>query len=166
MPEALEREIADVARETLEKLAFVFAADDLPEAAAGADPALRVRVAFQGPRAGALEVALSEAALPELAANMLGVDDPTGLSPDEQTDALRELANVICGNLLPRLFGEEAEFAIATPVALRRAEERAAGTEAADCRLPLESGACRLRLFLEGEPPAGRGLAATQGGGA
>lgn len=164
MPEALEHEIAEVARETLEKLAFVFAVDDLSEAAAETDPAFRVRVAFQGPRAGALEVALSEAVLPELAANMLGVEDPTGLSPDEQTDALRELANVICGNLLPRLFGEEAEFAIATPVALRRPEERTAGTEAAECRLPLESGACRLRLFLEGDPPAGWGFSARQGG--
>lgn len=164
MPEPLEREIADVARETLEKLAFVFAADDPSGAVAGADPALRVRVAFRGPRAGALEVALSEDALPELAANMLGVEDPAGLSPDERTDALRELANVICGNLLPRLFGEEAEFAIETPVALRPPAEEAAGTETADCRLPLESGTCRLRLFLEGDPPTARGSVASPGG--
>ncbi len=149
MPEAVAHEVAEVARETMEKLAFVFVLDEAAAVEPAAEPEHRVRVAFQGPRDGALEVALSDATLPELAANMLGVEDPAELSAGERTDALRELANVICGNLLPRLFGEEAEFALATPVAVPDAAKQALESPAADCRLALENGACRVRLFLK-----------------
>ncbi len=164
MLEAVAHEVTEVARETMEKLAFVFVLDEAAAAESAAEPEHRVRVAFQGRRDGALEVALSDAALPELAANMLGVEDPAELSAGERTDALRELANVICGNLLPRLFGEEAEFALATPVAVRDAAEQAGESPAADCRLALENGACRVRLFLRDASPRSMEDRAQEGG--
>ncbi|MEJ5358159.1 MAG: chemotaxis protein CheX [Desulfobacterales bacterium] len=163
MPEAVAHEVAEVARETMEKLAFVFALDEPAAASPPTDPEHRVQVAFRGPRRGMLEVALSAGALPELAANMLGVENPSELSADERTDALRELANVICGNLLPRLFGENAEFTLGTPVALREDAPEGAGGAAADCRLALENGACRVRLFLEGGGLPGGGGRAEEG---
>lgn len=163
MPEDVALEVAEVARETMEKLAFVFALDGAAAEGQGASPEHCVRVAFRGPRKGALEVALTESALPELAANMLGVEDPGELSGGERVDALRELANVICGNLLPRLFGEEAEFTLGTPVEARSTAEQASAIAAADCRFTLENGACRVRLFLEGAGPRGQGDRSQEG---
>ena len=58
------------------KLAFIFGAyrEDLgPVPKAG--PFVAVQVQFEGRFSGVLELRLSEAVLPELAANMLGVDD-------------------------------------------------------------------------------------------
>jgi len=60
-------------------------------------------VDFTGRFTGGMELALSASVLAELAANMLGAEEGTTLSADEQRDALRELANVVCGNLLPAI---------------------------------------------------------------
>src|SRR5438552_4102362 len=67
-------------------------------------------VDFRGPFAGRLELGLSESMLPTVAANMLGQIDPPPIA--EQHDALGELANVICGNLLPEIAGTGPVFLI------------------------------------------------------
>ena len=76
-------------------------------------------VDFTGPFGGQLFVAISNDMLAPLASNMLGLDPgeeaPEGVDP---VDALKELLNVICGNLLPALAGDEVVFHIGAPVLL------------------------------------------------
>ena len=117
--------IQDVTARTLEGLALMFLvpAEQSPEA----DMAVGAEVAFHGPVEGRLLLAASEGVLCELATNMLGLDadaPPT----EHQEDALRELGNVICGNLLPALYGAEAVFHIDAPVsASTKCVQEAAG---------------------------------------
>lgn len=59
-------------------------------------------------------LAVSPKLLPTVAANMLGLPDDH-LSSDDQEDALKELANVVCGNFLPAIAGRAAIWDVGAP---------------------------------------------------
>ena len=146
----LESALSQTAAETLEALTFMFIApDDMGDE--GQTIAHTAIVAFKGPASGRLEVGVSKPMLPALGMNMLGADDILSVSLEQQRDALRELANVICGNLLPALAGEDAVFDLAAPD-LRSEEEAPPDGDAtppeAEVRLATDEGLLVLRLFV------------------
>lgn len=107
--------LANVTEETLMSLAFLFTAMD-DEAGGEPGPRVCVQVAFTGPFDGALFLEAPADMLPELAANMLGMDDMSETPcVEHQHDAMKELINVVCGNLLPEIGGAEAVFNVAAP---------------------------------------------------
>lgn len=110
-----------------------------------------VRVDFSGPFGGGMELSLPAPALVELAVNMLGAEDGEELSPEQQHDALKELINVVCGNLLPILAGHTEEFNLRPPYMVG-GESPAWGDPIAVGYLMLENGACRVRMRLDGSP--------------
>jgi CheY-specific phosphatase CheX len=103
MPEPLESVLVAATQAALETTAFMFAEPGTPEPAELADgpPPCVATVTFSGAHVGALSVELPLRLLPVLAANVLGEDETPG--DDMQRDALGELANIICGNVLPAL---------------------------------------------------------------
>ena len=159
MNERLNAALGDTARETFEQLAFLLppTGDDAPAPA----PARTVRVAFRGPFNGELLITLSEPALPPLAANMLGVDDPVETTAAERDDAFRELANVVCGNLLPRIAGRAPVFEVGAPCILTDAPAPAPAV--AETAVPLECGRATLRLCVDDPAALQAALAAAEG---
>lgn len=136
---------------TLEKLAFLFALpqeENLHEEAA--EPLETVEVSFSGSFSGRMHLGLSAPVMAELAGNMLGAEDGAVLAIEEQHDALKELANVICGNLLPAIGGREAEFSIGTPRILGAGLASPLSPGAVESRLIVESGICRAGIELAG----------------
>jgi len=138
-----------VAEETLESLAFMFTECDEEEKGKESEAPTWVRISFSGPFSGSLMVGVDPGVLGELAENMLGTEDEVTLA--EKEDALRELANVICGNLLPEIGGKEEIFQLEAPqiisgeekeIQLNRAEPQAR------IKLPLESGLAEVVLFI------------------
>lgn len=107
-----------VAADTLESLALMFLVpeDESPQPRPRCNT--YVAASFTGPFDGVLTLAVSDSILPELAANMLGLEDGHGATPEQQEDALKELANVVCGNLLPAIAGKEPVFHIGAPEVL------------------------------------------------
>jgi len=141
-----------VAVETIEKLALMFLVPE-EEMSDGAPQAERaVSVAFSGVRQGVLFLSADKGILPELAANMLGYEDGSQVPADQQDDALRELANVMCGNLLPAIAGPKPVFHISAPqdVPESRAPDVFCGSPPAGvARLCVDSGAIEIRLFID-----------------
>ena len=143
-----------VAEETFEALAFLL---PMPEPDEPIDcPTVIVNVGFNGPFNGKLVVTLPEAVLVELTANMLGIDEGEGISVDSQQDALKELANVVCGNVLPEIAGSAAVFNVAAP---ELTDASAPGNEdglsyAATARIFLDSGPATLELLTDGPVPS------------
>jgi len=154
MNQELSRKLIEVTGDTLEKLAFIFAFPAETPPAMNRQRSETVRVNFIGPVCGGMELSLPAGALPELALNMLGAEEGESFDPEQQHDALKELANVICGNLLPTLAGDAAEFSLCPPLMVS-AEGPAESTSEAIGYLMLEAGACRVRLAWD--PPALRG---------
>ncbi len=138
--------LAEVATRTLEELCFFFAMPLLndEQREAPADAAMSVR--FRGPMSGQLVVRFAGGLLPMLATNMLG--DADG-SPSMQRDALGEVANVVCGHLLPIIGGASDVFALdaAQPTVVL---EHSGRTPDAMVQLGLEDhGRADLILFLD-----------------
>jgi len=134
------------ARSVLEAAAFD-AFEDLgflladPEPAEATGPLHGMRVAFQGPVAGALDVWADETVLTALAMNMMGSDEPPVRAT--QMDALGEMANVICGNVLPLLEDPTADFRLEAPEPLGQGAPGAAND---GIGLGFEGGLVRVRL--------------------
>ena len=131
MPHESSSVLENVALDAFEQLGFLLAD---PEPAETTGPLHGMRVAFRGPVAGTLDVWADETLLETLAMNMTGGDEPPGR--DVQMDALGEMANVICGNVLPTLEDPGAVFRLDAPAAL--------GDPPADC------GCASVRLGFEG----------------
>ncbi len=99
---------------TFEELGFLFATDELTASQAEAEVEAIARVGFTGPRNGILEVRVTADVLPVLVENMLGSDFS---DPQLTLDALGEVANVICGNVVPAVSGSDAVFDLRAPQA-------------------------------------------------
>jgi len=149
--------LAEVTGRTLEQLAFIFSFADEGDGEAMEDAALTgCGVAFRGPVSGQILLTISDAALPELAANMLGMEADEAIPLEQQHDALCETLNVICGNLLPQLWGRESIFDIYAPAILtpedvksRVASFKTPGETVATTRLSLDEGECQIYLRVE-----------------
>ncbi len=89
--------------------------------------AVTAEVSFAGIFSGRLAMVITEPALTELAANMLGIDGDD-VEQDHLHDALKETVNIICGNWLPIEGGDEAVFHIGSPKILAPSEAAAALT--------------------------------------
>lgn len=100
----------------LERMAFMFGeaaeAGDLPDTVA--DP-VKASISFEGPIRGTLLLAIPREMCSEVAANSLGMDagDPEAVSRGE--DAFKELINVLCGNVLTEVAGDEVIFDLSIP---------------------------------------------------
>lgn len=145
MMQALESVLLDVLETTCETLAFMF---PVPPPDQGTDePATGVRVRFEGPISGCLALAAPDGMLSSLAANMLAVD-PSDVTDEQRLDALKELCNVVCGNLLPRLVGPVPVFHVGTPE--REPDAVAHDAEALTACTWLEEGWVQATLTVEG----------------
>jgi len=144
--------LSDVAQAALETTAFMFVVGEDDPDATDLQDATTAAVPFSGPIAGTLLVSAEPSMLPELAGNMLGLcedDDPP--TRDHQLDAFKELANVICGNLLPCIAGREAVFDVGAPRMLGRVETDSITQQqirAAQIHLDLDAGWAHLAVYL------------------
>jgi CheY-specific phosphatase CheX len=144
----LQTSLLKVGLSIFEDLGFMLPTADLNSEQANAAFQAGVSIDFFGPIHGALVLQLNGEILPDLAANMLGEDEPPPLI--HQHDALKELANVICGNLMPLISGSEAEFDLGAPQ-IRDAQfetDPKHHTAAAQQTIGLENGNAMLWLFI------------------
>jgi hypothetical protein len=137
----LERALRHAAALAFEEMAFAVPLDGPGEPSG---PTVSSQVAFSGPCAGRVVLTVEKAMLPELTANMLGVDEPASLA--EQEDALGELTNVLCGNLLPVIAGDQHVFILAAPA---RASEVGSDLPLARIGLALDTGAILATLYSD-----------------
>ncbi len=99
-----------------ENLAFMFIEpqDDEP-LPPPEGPCVMTQMNFKGPFSGSLALAVPITMCPIIAANVLGVDPDDELVVKKPYDALNELLNVTCGNLLTAIAGDEPVFDLTIP---------------------------------------------------
>jgi CheY-specific phosphatase CheX len=134
---------------TFEELCFLFPDTELEAEQQQAPVDATVCVHFQGPFDGSLQVTLCGQMLPTVAANMLGDDDAP--APAQQLDALGEIANVICGNLLPHIAAPHAVFQLDAPQLLGTTDMALSQPKGnvVEAQLGLDHGRVDLRLQVE-----------------
>jgi len=108
--------LIDVFCRVLEQVAFAFGEETPKEELPAAEFSgyLLCGIAFRGPFEGAIEMALPSELCRELAANTLGAERES-VAPEMAADALKEIANVTCGQWLTNVAGEKLVFDLSVP---------------------------------------------------
>ena len=116
MADNLEQAVVDAAVHVFETAAFmsIFPATGGAEGCDLTAPDVAARMGFRGPSTGTLTLRVASTLLPMLAENMLGESEGDDALEKGQ-DALRELLNMICGNVLTAWQGEELVFDLSPP---------------------------------------------------
>ncbi len=125
-----ESAVGKVFKQVLEDYAFLFG--DVLEAGsapAAPGPYLRVAMDFEGPFKGSLALAVPKAFGVQVAANVLGLDMDDPQTESGAVDALKELLNVTCGNLLPAIAGDEPVFDLTVPEVTTLSEDEWRATQ-------------------------------------
>lgn len=141
---ATDSALQESVREVLEKMFFV---DLLQPCACDMPPAgIAAELSFQGDPPGCFRLALDWPAARTAAADFLG-ENAADLTPEQMTDVVCELANMICGSLLSRI-ESTATFRLSKPCPA--CAEWTSQTNAKSCfRAQMGSGHLRAEIFLE-----------------
>jgi CheY-specific phosphatase CheX len=116
------------------------------------EPCVVVLLDFSGAGHGTLCLSLSESLIAPVTSAMLGDDGEPSL--DEQHLATCELANILCGNLLPRLAGQRAVFNLGTPRVVAWLDVAYFADDEAVARVLLDDGVASGSVVLELGPEA------------
>jgi CheY-specific phosphatase CheX len=150
MPEqAAGMALAEAVGNVLETMFFCSVLGEAGPAGEWPQPATRLRVAFRGTPSGDLDLAVSAEAAGAIASNFLGLEEGTAPEPEQITDSLRELANMICGAALSRLESDHI-FEILPPEL--EPGDANSGAPAAACAYELDSGLVEATLRFEQVP--------------
>jgi hypothetical protein len=109
---------------------------------------------FSGPMRGRMLLGVRGGLLGRITTGFL--DGPEALDRDCQIDALQELANILCGNLLPYVAGAKAVFSISVSRCASKDDWAPAAGEVlfGDVSASYEGGDIFVRLLLESSPSA------------
>ncbi len=146
--------ISTVGERTFGELAFLFVMSEEEELGNGIVYwGHGVEVTFDGPFAGKLFLAITPETMEHISANMLGIElgeePPAGVNVE---DGLKELSNVICGNLLPAIAGDEVVFNIESPQILSNPQpvDSIEGYDLVGCKkFELDFGLACIWLFVD-----------------
>jgi len=134
--------------EVFESLCFMLPAPrgSMPPALDGVSRVV-LAVDFAGAGSGTLHLILPDSMVVPVASAMLGEDGPLELS--EQYDAVCELANIVCGNVLPLIAGERAVFDLASPRVIATLNASLVEGCQATAQVLLDEGLVTATLSLE-----------------
>lgn len=113
MSRKLKDKIYDIAINAFEVTCFMFPLEEqeIEEPPKISESTKRAAVDFNGAAEGRMIIHPSEELLTAIAANMLGVENP---NEEEEVGALCEIANIICGNIVP-LFAKNDSICYVEP---------------------------------------------------
>ena len=146
----LEKALYKIAVMTFEELSFMLPTPELEEQQQDAPVEAAVSVEFWGPFNGKLVLKICGGLLSTLAINMLGEEElPT---EQLQRDALGEIANVICGNVLPAIAGSKNDsFKLSAPQTVEAGDSPDGASPeppVAEAHIGMEQGRADVLLFV------------------
>ncbi len=147
MNEQLQSVLRRAATSTFEELGFLFPEESPSEDQVAVPLAWSASVRFTGPLQGAIRLEVTGEVAAEVARNMLALDGD--VEAELVADAVGELSNVICGNLVPGLGRPEDIFHLAPPAVTTEVAPGSDGGEL-EVTLGIEGGWARVRLHLHG----------------
>ncbi len=149
MSSNVEQILYGVTTSTMEDLCFMFEEPDLDEAQFNLKNGKAALISFKGPFNGTMVLKASGSLINAIGENMLGEDE---LTDDQCKDALGEVSNVICGNVLPEISGSKKDvFDLSSPqiYVVGELPEMNSGTSAESVRIPLDEGFLEIQLVKE-----------------
>ena len=153
MNNAAEKILYRKAALIFEELGFLMPRSDNSEMSPA--ESVSAMVSFKGPFSGCLIVSLSPEMLSLLSSNMLGEEGRSNKTMEQ--DSLREIANVICGNALPAIYGFEPVFHLDAPTLLDSPDSMLQNTayrKEAQIHISFDSGRAAISILVDRNAPA------------
>lgn len=148
--EDIGKDLYHVVTTTFERLCFMFPAPEF-NGVKNRKFEAGVSVTFGGPFRGKLRLKVTRELFLTVAANMLGQEHSTKY---QRYDALGEVANVVCGNLLREIAGPEDFFRLNSPRVIETGELK--GSESvlptAEVNVTLDQGNVEAAFFIDRAP--------------
>ncbi|MBC8089314.1 MAG: chemotaxis protein CheX [Phycisphaerae bacterium] len=156
MPSTMEQCLSQTLAATFEDLALICPDYTLSGKQSEAPVDVAMAVSFSGPLNGQLVLKATSHILPGIAENMLGSEAAEGMAI--QRDALGELANVMCGNLLPLIGGAQAVFVLSAPQEYSADRDTSRCLPSARACVGIEDGRAVAQLLLSDDSRRALGL--------
>lgn len=113
--------VKDCAMRILERAAFLFSDEIAENCIPGTDASWigkGVGLEYQGPVVGEIRLWVGSGLPKMIAANMLGMEDESTIGDKEQSDAVKEILNILAGIFITEAFGTEPVFQLSIPAEL------------------------------------------------
>jgi len=150
MKTRIEKALEEATVKTFEDVFFMYPSPELKDIQKNLKPEAAAAVKYRGNYTGKLLVETRGALLSAIATNILSND----LSDSRQKDdALGELANIICGNIVPYLGRGGKGYKIESPKSLNRKqllEEKKQGKPVAKLTLNFDQGRADIKFYVDG----------------
>lgn len=106
--------LREIFSDILANLAFMFTDDELPEVAVD-EVWFETTIRYEGPTQGHLRLRCAQSFMTSLAGNLLGIDPDDSEADVKSVDAVKELMNILCGQLVTQFYGSDAVFNLSIP---------------------------------------------------
>lgn len=150
----MKKQIENILKEstiiTFEDICFIYQVPELKDAQKDMELEAAAEVKYRGDLTGKLLIETRGGLSKAIAANMLSNDVP---SAQQKKDALGEIANIICGNVVPSLGRGKLEYKIESPRPLNKDEllkEEKQGNPLAEITLNFNEGRADIKFFVDG----------------
>lgn len=150
----MKKQIENILKEstiiTFEDICFIYQVPELKDAQKDMELEAAAEVKYRGDLTGKLLIETRGGLSKAIAANMLSNDLP---SAQQKKDALGEIANIICGNVVPSLGRGKLEYKIESPRPLNKDEllkEEKQENPLAEITLNFNEGRADIKFFVDG----------------
>jgi len=121
--EEVKNQLCDITVSVLESAAFLFVDEEKMDPSSVNEIDFRgARIQFSGFKDGRVFLWMTEETADDAARNMLGLDDDYEVNEKQRDDVLMEILNMIIGNLLTAMFGENVIFKLSIPEKINNEE--------------------------------------------
>ncbi len=132
MANIIETTFEEIVVASLEKIAFLFM-DPIPSEESPLELDLHARILFEGPSStGSIHLFADQSFAQEMAAGLLGIE-PEEVSTEDSKNAMKELANILAGELILRLGAKKEEFFLGLPELLESTSKDCSDPHEGDC---------------------------------
>jgi CheY-specific phosphatase CheX len=150
MKKQIENVLKEATIRTFEDICFIYPVPELQDDQKNLKLEAAAEVKYRGDFTGKLLIETRGGLFTAVAANMLSNDVP---NTQQKKDALGEIANIICGNIVPSLGRGGQEYKIESPRSLSKEDllkEEKKDKPIVEVTLNFNQGRADIKLFVDG----------------
>jgi CheY-specific phosphatase CheX len=150
MKSKIEKVLEEASVNTFEDTCFMYQVPELNNVQKNLTLEAAAEVKYRGDYTGSLLIETRGGLFSAIAANILSIDSPSCL---QKKDALGEVANIICGNVVTSLGRSKQGYKIESPRSLKKDEllkEKRQGKALAEITMNFNEGRADIKFFVDG----------------
>jgi CheY-specific phosphatase CheX len=150
MKSKIEKVLEEASVNTFEDTCFMYQVPELNDVQKNLTLEAAAEVKYRGDYTGSLLIETRGGLFSAIAANILSIDSPSCL---QKKDALGEVANIICGNVVTSLGRSKQGYKIESPRSLKKDEllkEKRQGKALAEITMNFNEGRADIKFFVDG----------------